>query len=563
MKKVVKPNNLLRLVAIFFILLVFQNCSQEKIKESTDETLNITEYLQANDDYSMFLEILNITNYASFMNTYGTYTLFLPTNEAVKQYLKDLGVTSLKDVPLTDLQNIAKLHILDQKVNTTSFTDGKIATPSLYGQFLVTGASNLNGISSVTINKTANIINSNIELGNGVVHVINKVLRVANKTLAQTIESNPDLSLFTEVLKATGWYDKLNLPLSGNTADINNYLTVFAQTNDVFKKAGFNNLADLKTRYSHLNNPSDLKDSLNLFVSYRIMPRLQYLADVAVNPALETKAPLEVISSKLDKDKILLNEEVFNGVLEKGASVIRELSDLTTSNGVLHFVDTNFAIKKRNPAPVYFDFCDQPEFRKLTSIFRTAVGGYQTFTKAQLSDITWDGPDVIAYNKAATGTAITSGIAAAWHTDVLEINRFRDGNVQNIAFKTPVIIKGKYKLWISFRYQATKLGNVKVFFDGKELPRQINLMEAGNTTLDERVLESQGYKRYTSPYTNRVNCRLLGTIDVTTTSRHTLMLQSQFNAGAQSWFDIAEFRPIEMDQLWPKFESGKDNLIKQ
>lgn len=563
MKRLLRLPSLLRLTLVFFITLAFQSCTPDKIKETTDDTLNITAYLRQNDDYSMFLEILDITNYASFMNTYGTYTLFLPTNEAIEEYLDEVGASSLSEVPLVDLQNIAKLHILDQKVNTTSFTDGKIATPSLYGQFLITGAANKNGVSSITVNKVARVVASNVELGNGVIHVIDKVLRVADKTLAQTIEADENLSLFTEVLKATGWFDKLNQNLTGDSSNISSYLTVLAQTNDVFHKAGFDNLNDLKAKYSHLHDPMDLKDSLNLFVSYRILPRLQYLADIAVNPALETKAPLEVISAKLELDKILLNEEVFNGVLEKGSTIVRDLSDVTASNGVLHFVDTNFAIKKRNPAPVYFDFCDQPEFRKLTSIFRTAIGGYQTLDKTQFADVTWEGTGTVAYNKAATGTAITSGIAACWHTDVFEIPRFRDGSVQNITFKTPVIIKGKYKLWISYRQQGTKLGNVKVFFDGKELPRQINLMEAGNTTLDERVLESQGYKRYISPFTNRVNCRLVGTIDVETTSRHTLMLQSQFNAGAQTWLDIAEFRPVEMDQLWPKFQAGKDGLVYQ
>ncbi|MEN9908504.1 MAG: hypothetical protein RLZZ540_1653 [Bacteroidota bacterium] len=568
MKRLLRLPSLLRLTLVFLIALVFQNCTEQKIKETTDETLNVTAYLRENKDYSMFLEILDITNYASFMNTYGTYTVFLPNNEAVKQYLMDIGATSLKDVPLVDLQNIAKLHILDQKVNTTAFTDGKIATPSLYGQFLITGATNKNGVSSVTVNKSASIVASNIEVGNGVIHVIDKVLRVADKTVAQTIEANPKLSLFTEVLKATGWYDKLNKPLT-NSADILSYFTVLAQTNDVFENTTWKNpsgttiklntLDNLKQRYSHLNNPLDPKDSLNLFVSYHIVPRLQYLADIAVSSALETSAPLEVISAKLEDDTILLNQEVFNEVLEKGVTVIRDLSDVTCSNGVLHYVDGNFAIKKRNPAPVYFDFCDQNEFRKL-AIFRTSVAGFKTLEKSELSDITWDGTSNVSYYKdPAKGGTVGFG----WHADVLEITRMRDGSVQNIAFKTPVIIKGKYKVWISYRGQTTKVGLVKVFFDNEELPRQINMTEFVNSTLAERTLESQGYKRHISPTSTKMNCRLVGIIDVKTTARHTLKLQSQSSFSAAAWFDVAEFRPVDMDQLYPKFQQGGDGFVTQ
>ena len=572
MKRILRLPSLLRLTLVFFIAMAFQNCSPDKIKERTDETLNITEYLRANSEYSMFLEILDITNYASFMNTYGTYTVFIPTNEAVKQYLTDVGASSLSEVPLEDLKNIAKLHILDQKVTTTSFTDGKIATPSLHGQYLITGASNKNGVSSVTVNKSASIVASNIELGNGVVHVIDKVLLVANKTLAQTIAENPNLSLFTEALKATGWFDVLNKPLTKDENNVSSYLSVLAQTNEVFAEAGYTTLAQLKARYSHLNNPMDAKDSLNLFVSYRILPGLQYLADIAVSPALVTKAPLEVISAKLSKDTILLNDDVFNGILEKGVAIDRAVSDVTASNGVLHFVEGNFAIKKRLPAPVYFEFTDIAEFRRLTSVWRKPGGAFVDVPLSEVGiDVTWDGKttDVssrISYNKAANGTAITSGVAGCWGADVLEIYRFRDATCQNIAFKTPVIIKGKYKVWISYRQKASKLGNVKVFFDGVELPRQINLHEGGNTDTagtPETVLESQGYKRYAQPWSNRVNCRLVGTIDVTTTARHTLTLQSQFNAGDSAWFDLVEFRPVEMNQLYPKFEAGKSGLIYQ
>ncbi|MFA9186734.1 fasciclin domain-containing protein [Flavobacterium magnesitis] len=571
MKRVLRLPSLLRLTLVFLIALVFQNCSEQKIKETTDETLNITQYLRANPEYSMFLELLDLTNYASFMNTYGTYTIFVPTNDAVQEFLNGVGATSLSQVPLVDLQNIAKLHILDQKVNTTSFTDGKIGTPSLYGQYLVTGAANKNGVSSVTVNKEASITTSNIELGNGVIHVIDKVLRVADKTLAQTIEADTNLSLFTEVLKATGWFNALNQPLT-DTSNLDSYLTVLAQTNDVFHEAGFDNLEQLKNRYSHLNNPLDLKDSLNLFVSYRILPRLQYLADIAITPSLVTKAPLEVISAKLSKDTILLNEDVFNGVLEKGVAIDRPISDVTASNGVLHYVGGNIGIKKRLPAPVYFEFTDITEFRRLTAFWKKPGGAYEKLTIDNAGiDVSWDGKAsdanaYIAYNKAADGTGITSGIAGAWGADVCEIYRFRDANAQNVTFKTPVIIKGRYKLWISYRANGDKVGNVKVFFNGIELPRQVNLREGGNTdtaNTPETVLESQGYKRYTQPWSSRVNCRLVGVIDVETTGRHTLTLQSQGSFTNQSWFDIAEFRPIEMNQLWPKFAAGKSDLIPQ
>lgn len=560
MKRYSTLPKLMRLTLVV-LSLAFLNCTSEKINERTDVTVNITDFLRQNDEYSMFLEMLEITNYSSFMNTYGTYTLFLPTNTAVKQYLTDIGAASVKDVPLTDLQDLVKLHILDQEVATTSFTDGKIATPSQQGQFIITGAANIGGVSSITVNKTARITASNVKVGNGVIHIIDKVLRVANKTLAKTIEEDESFSLFTEALKATGWYEKLNQPLTATTVDgkttLSGHLTVLTETNEVFKAAGINNLEDLKTKYSHLNDPLNPEDSLNLFVSYRILPKLQYLADLAVSPSLETKAPLEVISVKLASGNILLNEETFNGVLEKGIPVNRIASDVTSSNGVVHAVDQNFFIKKRNPAPVYFDLGDQPEFRKLSAIFRKP-GNFVSLAKSVFSEVTWDGTDALTYVCAAKGSS--SYQDRAWKGDIIEIFRFRNNNTQNIAFKTPVIIKGKYKVWVSYRYKSAKNPIVRTYFDGVALPRLINFQEQGVNNIDERVLESQGYKSHISPFTNRFNTRLCGVIDVQTTGRHTITFESLSNPGDTAWMDTVEFRPVDMDQLYPRFQSGGEGF---
>jgi len=578
--KLLQLPSLSRLILAFMIALIFQNCSEEQIKENTDVTPNITGYLIENPDYSMFLEILQITNYAAFMNTYGTYTLFLPTNEAVKQYLKDVGAASLKDVPLVDLQNIAKLHILDQKINTSAFTDGKITTPSLYGQYLITGVANVDKVSSITVNKTSRIVASNVKVGNGVIHVIDKVLRVADKTLAQTIEADPKLSLFTEVLKATGWYEKLNQPLTYDTNKVASYLTVLAQTNEVFDNTTWktpngsiiklNTLDNLKLRYSHLNDPKNAADSLNLYVQYRVLPQLSYLADFAITPVFATKAPSEVIASKLENNDIYLNRDVFNGVFENGVAVIREPSDLTASNGVLHYVNENFFIKKRSAMPVYFDLCDQQEMAANVANYRKSSGISFGLGNGSLSEVTWVGQGTLSWNN----------YNGAVNGDLLNIFRFRyslNGN-NNIEFKTPVIIKGRYKIWVSYRTGDRASSATKVFFDGEQTSRLINQREYPNdpsvplTAVPDRVYESQGYKRYIFPFdkADNVVSRLVGIVEVTTTGRHLIKFSTEVPNGGSGVdadrFDMVEFRPVDMDQIWPKFRrgvpvAGKSNLV--
>jgi uncharacterized surface protein with fasciclin (FAS1) repeats len=562
MKRLLRLPSLLRLTLMFLIVLLFQNCTEQKIKESTDDTPNITEYLRANPDYSMFLEILDITNYSSFMNTYGTYTLFLPTNAAVEQYLKDLGVSSLKEVPIEDLKNIAKLHILDKTVATTYFTDGKIATPSLYGQFLITGASNNNGISSRTVNKTSNIIASNIIAGNGIIHAIDKVLRVADKTLAVSIEADKNLSLFTEVLKATGWYDKLNKPIVYDESGVGSFLTVLTQSNEVFSKAGFNTLEDLKKRYSHLKDPTNPADSLNLFVQYHVLPNLNYLSDMAITPVFETKAPLEVISSKLEKQSILLNNDIFNGIQEEGVAIIRDPSNVTSSNGVLHYVDGHFTIKKRVASPVYFDLCNQPEMVANVANYRKTGGLAFSFVMGGLANVTWTG--------SKTYTMSWQPYGGAANGDLWNIFRFRTGSGggNDIDFQTPVLIKGRYKIWVSYRAHAKASPKTTVYFNNVKTSRVINQTEFPNdpsvpaTAINDRVLESQGYKRYIFPFVkgDALYSRFVGIVEVPTTGKHRIKFVTEActncSAGDADRFDMVEFRPVEMDQIWPKFKPG-------
>lgn len=553
MKRLLRLPKLLSLISAFLMALVFQSCTQENmIKLTTDDTPNMTSYLKANPDYSMFLEILNITNYASFMNTYGTYTMFIPTNDAVKQYLIDVGATSLSQIPLVDLQNLAKFHILEKEIYTTDFTDGKIQIPTMQGLYLITGAANNNGVSRATVNKTSNVLASNIELGNGVVHIIDRVLRVPNKTLAQTIEENENLSLFTEVLKATGWYDKLNQPITYDSNNIGSYLTVLVQTNQVFSEAGFDTLDDLKAKYAPSGDPLDPNNGLNLYVQYHVLPNLNYLADLVKDPVFVTKAPLEVVSTELVREDLFINRAVFNGVLEEGVGVIRADSDISCSNGVFHNIDKNLEIIKRPPMPVYFDLCNQPEFAANVSNYRKPTGIAFGYGAAGFSEITWTG--VQTYNVSWQPQPL------AWNGDQLSIFRLRPSNgLQNVTFTTPVLIKGRYKVWVSYRQNGSASTEVKAYFNDEQLSRTINLRERAispTTTPSDKVLESLGYKRYIYPYTsNSVYSRLVGIIEVPTTGRHKFKLHSDIDGG-EAWFDIVEFRPVDMDQIWPKFKAG-------
>ena len=550
MKRIYKSFGLLKFfIALLIFIAGFQSCRKEKFTLQTDLGLNIFAYLQSDPaQFSEFVKILNLTGNDAYLDAYGTYTLFAPTNDAIKQYLQDMGKSSVEAVDLNELKDMVRLHLIEDTIPTTTFTDGKIATPTMYGQYLTTGAQNDNGVTSITVNKIAKIIKPNIRLGNGIIHVIDHVLLKATKTLAQQIAEDPALSIFNEALKATGWDQKLNLPITFTADSIPSYVAVLAQTDDVFKAANIYSIDDLKAKYSNTGDPQNPEDSLYLFVAYRILPGLKYLADIVTAPSHITKAPLEVISVKLSKDTILLNEVTFNGILEKGIVVDRINSDVTCTNGVLHLVEGNFSVKSRLPEPVYFDVADQPEFRQLPAIFRKP-GKSQSFQSGQLKDITWGGTLPLTYICSAAGSVD----AQTYWGDRIELLRLRTSGGSNwVEFKTPVIIKGRYKIWITYR-TAPKGTLAQGLFDGELLSRLVDFREYRNTKLPERELEAEGYKQSLIGSSGNFNSRLMGVVDVTTTDRHVFRLEALNNASQQCWIDLVEFRPVGMDQLYPRF----------
>ena len=183
-------------VSIFILTLAVlytSSCKKIEIKPNTTGDVNIVGYLEKRaDSFSLFKQILDRTETSSFLNAYGAYTVFAPTNSGVKTWLSAIGATSVETADINVLKEMVKFHILEDTVSTGSFKDGKLPVPTMYGQYMVTGTTNSGGIVSYSVNRQATVLQSNIRVGNGFIHVINQVLTPAKQTIAQQLEANPD-----------------------------------------------------------------------------------------------------------------------------------------------------------------------------------------------------------------------------------------------------------------------------------------------------------------------------------------------------------------------------------
>lgn len=171
----------------------------------------ISDYLDANpDQFSEFTRLMKKANIYPLMKTYGKYTLFLPTNDALAQFYKEkpLDPDTLSE---KELKKMVFYHFIDGETNSTKtyttidFEVGAIPTKNMTGRYLYTNYSN----QSWTINEKATITKADQEMLNGVVHVVDDVLEGNNDLLPDLIESNGNYTLYAEALRATGLRDKM------------------------------------------------------------------------------------------------------------------------------------------------------------------------------------------------------------------------------------------------------------------------------------------------------------------------------------------------------------------
>ena len=561
------------IVLCFAAGLYLTGCKKTVYPALVNGQLNITSYIESDpNDFSLFDQILQATGYDGFLQAYGEYTIFVPNNNAVTLYMKSKGKTAISQFNIDSLKNLVRYHVIqNDTINTTYFIDGKLRTPTMFSQYLTSGVINVNGTSSYIINGQALILQSNISLGNGVMHVIDHVLQPATSTIAQLIDLNAKYTIFDQALKATGFYDTLNVPANVATNPNRAYFTVFAEPDSVYQSIGIPNFAALQLKYSTpgsnpLHNPAD---GLYDYVAYHILAENSYLSDIVSKPSHVSISPgQDVISDVLQGLTIQLDYDLINGVQYPGASVDRPHSNIPSTNGVLHSLLGDIYIKIFPPTEVDWDLADQPEFRKQTSIFRVA-GKSSVGLNSPMTNITFSDPaGTVTYDCQPTGNG-----TYYWWNDVITMHNFRNtigtGSIASITFTTPIIIKGKYKVWVTWTHTSENSG-IQWFFDGAPLQNVCPLIQTFNLGQSQTalisasgpVLEAAGWKRYTEApvsttsnnFYNVVDLFYAGIVNVPTTDHHFFRYQAIGAANANATaIDMVQFLPATQNQEEPRY----------
>ena len=107
MKRYIKFPIIERSIFLLLFIAIFNGCIEPPQTPVDIEDFVIAEYVDSFDQkYSKFYELLENTRQNSLLSVRGPFTLFLPTNEAVDNFLKKKGLASVSDIDEKDINRL-------------------------------------------------------------------------------------------------------------------------------------------------------------------------------------------------------------------------------------------------------------------------------------------------------------------------------------------------------------------------------------------------------------------------------------------------------------------------
>lgn len=245
--KNLRENILTLMVATALVAPTLTSCTDEPDGDNffTFTGEMASDYLRNRPEYSDFTEIVSRANQQGnlmdMLSSYGHYTCFVPSNEAVQIYLRDLGLTSISQLTDADCDTIARTHIVNNMYSTIDMNTNSLATANLNGRYIGTADTlDAQGRSVIILEGLARI---NFDLKddtveNGIMQPIDRVIEKSNSSIADLLRNDDRVGLFFQALRATGLEDELTSMVKDETYDPQAYPKYY-YTSDFWKEVAW------------------------------------------------------------------------------------------------------------------------------------------------------------------------------------------------------------------------------------------------------------------------------------------------------------------------------------
>ncbi len=285
------------------------------------QSKNVVQIAQGINDFSILVNAVVAAGLADTLSGPGPFTVFAPTNAAFASLLAELGVTAeqlLANKPL--LTTVLTYHVVPGRVLANDITNGLMPT-TVQGQTFTLGTQ---GGVSITDGRgrKANVVATNVQASNGVIHVIDKVILpkadnappMVKTNIVQVAQSLPDFSILVEAVVAAGLVDTLSSA---------GPFTVFAPSNAAFAAL----LGELGVSKEQLLANKAL---LTAVLTYHVLPGKVLAADIREG-AQATTVQGQALTLSLNGGPGITDAQ------GRKANIVT--TDVMASNGVIHVID--------------------------------------------------------------------------------------------------------------------------------------------------------------------------------------------------------------------------------
>lgn len=459
----------------------------------TTDKLTLAKRLELSPDtFSMYIEILQKTGFYNALKSYGNYTCFVPDNAAVLKYItsqwKVNSVSQLSTAAQIEaLKLIVKFHTMPTRKLTTSFNEGRLADTTFTGDFLTTSFAAGGGLQNVLINKTAKIIAPNLNMDNGVIHVINMVLDPFIDPVPVVMDKTGKYKIFVEAMKKTGYFATFSQIY--NETNGRKYFTIIAESDSVYKLSNISTFSELANRFSPgATDYTNILNPLNRFVAYHATMAFLYSSDFPADGFVSTVLTNNALKSFKSGNLLKINETE-TGFNDTWLSLIIPNSNNPARNGVFHNVNKVMEIFIPRAKYILWDpVNDQPEVQSKaiaanTYVFSTAYQFVRWYPEKTCRYLVGSDQSALNYSRFDL-------IGCVWY-----------------EFDTPVIPKGKYNFLVCSSGGNSARGIFQVFWDGEPVGTVYNLTYSGTTPFgypDSTTMEANGWRHGLKRIVNNV-----------------------------------------------------------
>ena len=584
------------LVALTVLAAALTSCDKDVFDPSekdggayiSSEYAPLSNTLDGEENFTEFVKALRYSGTFNALNQSSdgkSFTVFVPNNAAMADFYSSRGVNALEELTPDYVRHFVLCHTVKDSISADDFV--MLSKITNLENDVITVAIDPDHVGQATLNDNVNVIEMDIMASNGRIYVLSGALTPLVETAVDRINEAGNSKIMSKALETTGWAKEIST-LADTTVvnglkDIHRrFYTLFNVTDDVFARDGISSYEDLTARLAAEDHRGVGVDSmLREYVAYHIMQNEYTIADLAgaegevSSRLLGSNARNQIMSIDYDGTSSAALEDrfVFNAQ-GTSAGFVAGSCDIKTRNGYVHNLSSWLPVWEPLQSEVIWDFADYASIKSVvlaegkeyapaevaSKEDKVALG-----TKTDYISTTGEGGKGSTNYNEGVSYALPKSIrlpqtadpevvkTTAYHNDFVVFNV---GYMGTVKVKTPVLVKGKYRVELHYYYVTTlnfvrtqtsgsNGGLVSIQFDDRE--------NISNDAEDDEIIVKDflsPYKEISSNVAGFYTTTIFDEISFSETSDHVFQMTVMDPAASSSTsfyiaFDYIRFIPVD------------------